>query len=284
MNYEPMLRSKLAQVARQMGLAVLWAGLAFADTVLAKELPYPIWWSPVLELDSLDAIDARLARALWEHDPEGMTLYKPEGDTRLEVQAKSCNELKRLVEDGYEGVGSRGYWLRQLKQAECTAITMLKDAESASTSYLHDFRLDSSSVNYLPAAAALKPSCYRMCREAAANDRRIPLTGVYEIIGVDALSDGQLDFWLNDWKIRLTILARADFTGDGLEDLLLLSSGGPIMGRGAWAHLFLLSRDASNTVFYVPDLDRHVYWRCDCQNAFDDTEIFRVPEVTCGDC
>ena len=157
---------------------------------------------------------------------------------------------------------------------------MLKDAESASTSYLHDFRLDSSSVNYLPAAAALKPSCYRMCREAAANDRRIPLTGVYEVIGVDALSDGQLDFWLNDWKIRLTILARADFTGDGLEDLLLLSSGGTIMGRGASAHLFLLTREASNTVFHVPNLDRHVYWTCDCQQAFDDTETIRDSDPT----
>ena len=278
------MKSRRRQIARTVGLAVLWAGLAFASPAPADEPPYPVWWSPVLELDSMEGIDARLARALWEHDPEGMTLYKSEGDTRLEVEANSCIELKRLVDDGYEGVGSRGYWLRQLKQAECTAITMLKDAESASTSYLHDFRLDSSSVNYLPAAAALKPSCYRMCREAAANDRRIPLTGVYEVIGVDALSDGQLDFWLNDWKIRLTILARADFTGDGLEDLLLLSSGGTIMGRGASAHLFLLTREASNTVFHVPDLDRHVYWGCYCEQAFDDTEIFRVPEVTCGDC
>jgi hypothetical protein len=107
------------------------------------------------------------------------------------------------------------------------------------------------------------------------NDRRIPLTGVYEVIGVDALSDGQLDFWLNDWKIRLTILARADFTGDGLEDLLLLSSGGTIMGRGAWAHLFLLTREASNTVFHVPNLERHVHWRCGCEEVLDDTEIIR---------
>ncbi len=261
----PVMRSRLRKIARTAGLAALWAGLAFANSALADEPPYPVWWSPVLELDSIEGIDARLHRALWPGDDEGMTLYKQEDDTRLEVAANSCIELKRLVEDGYEGVGSRGYWLRQLKQAECTAITMLKDAESASTSNLHDFRLDSSSVNYLPAAAALKPSCYRMCREAAANDRRIPLTGVYEVIGVDALSDGQLDFWLNDWKIRLTLLARADFTKDGSEDLLLLSIGGTIMGRGASAHLFLLTREASNTVFHVPNLERHVHWRCDCQ-------------------
>jgi hypothetical protein len=181
MTIEPKLTTRWGQIARTAGLALLWAGLVLGSgaavaTESDAQPPYPVWWSPVLELDSLDAIDARLARALWEHDPEGMTLYKSEGDTRLEIEANSCIELKRLVEDGYEGVGSRGYWLRQLKQAECTTITMLKDAESASTSYLHDFRLDSSSVNYLPAAAALKPSCYRMCSEAAANDGDVPLS------------------------------------------------------------------------------------------------------------
>jgi len=96
-----MLRSRLAQVARQMGLAVLWAGLAFGNGLAAADEPgskppYPVWWSPVLELDSLEGIDARLRRALWPGNDEGMTVYKPEGDTRLEVQAKSCNELKRL--------------------------------------------------------------------------------------------------------------------------------------------------------------------------------------------
>jgi len=246
----------------------------------ARTPPYPVWWSPVLELDSLGDIDARLHRALWPGNDEGMTLYKQEGDTRNEVQAKSCNELKRLVEDGYEGVGSDGYWLRQFQQAKCTAIRMLRNAEPASTSYLQDFRLDSNAVNYLPAAVALKPSCYRMCREAAANDRRIPLNRIYEVIRVEALSDGRLEFWLNDWRIQLTVLARGDFTRDGFEDLLLLSSGGTIMGRGAWAHLFLLSRDASNTVLHVPNLDRHVYWTCDCQQAFDDTETIRDSDPT----
>ena len=49
MTNRPMLRSRLAQVARQMGLAVLWAGLAFGDGLAAgdesdAEPPYPVWW------------------------------------------------------------------------------------------------------------------------------------------------------------------------------------------------------------------------------------------------
>jgi hypothetical protein len=57
-------------------LAILWAGLAFAKPAPAEEPPYPVWWSPVLELDSVEGIDARLHRALWPGDDEGMTLYK----------------------------------------------------------------------------------------------------------------------------------------------------------------------------------------------------------------
>ncbi len=39
--------------------------------VAAEDGPYPVWWSPALELDSLDAIDARLAREIWPGDSEG---------------------------------------------------------------------------------------------------------------------------------------------------------------------------------------------------------------------
>jgi len=101
MTIEPKLTTRWGQIARTAGLALLWAGLVLGSgaavaTESDAQPPYPVWWSPVLELDSLEGIDARLRRALWPGNDEGMTLYKPEGDTRLEVQAKSCNELKRL--------------------------------------------------------------------------------------------------------------------------------------------------------------------------------------------
>jgi hypothetical protein len=106
MTIEPKLTTRWGQIARTAGLALLWAGLVLGSgaavaTESDAQPPYPVWWSPVLELDSLDAIDARLARALWEHDPEGMTLYKSEGDTRLEIEANSChmisNDLSKTV-------------------------------------------------------------------------------------------------------------------------------------------------------------------------------------------
>ena len=67
---------------RPAGLRKLWC-LTLACTLAlglsgasAEDGPYPVWWSPTLELDSLDQIDARLAREIWPGDPEGLPLAK----------------------------------------------------------------------------------------------------------------------------------------------------------------------------------------------------------------
>ncbi len=97
-------------------LTVLWLGV-FGPATATEDGPYPVWWSPALELDSLDAIDARLERELWKGDSDGMQLIKSEGDTRLEVWANSCNEFFALTEAGYHGRGSRGYKVQLITAA-----------------------------------------------------------------------------------------------------------------------------------------------------------------------
>ncbi len=58
-------RSMLAPMRklRPIALAVV-AMVVPAIVAAAEDGPYPVWWSPMLELDSLDAIDARLERKL----------------------------------------------------------------------------------------------------------------------------------------------------------------------------------------------------------------------------
>ena len=88
-------RTKLAAGAGAAFLALTGAGAASAD-----EPPYPVWWSPVLELESLDAIDARLKRAFSSNDPAGLRLTKTEADTTIEVWASNCSALAMLTEAG----------------------------------------------------------------------------------------------------------------------------------------------------------------------------------------
>ncbi len=250
-----MKASNISIIAAVTALLLAVSGPAAA----AAEGPYPVWWSPALELDSLDAIDARLGRELWTYYPEGMPLIKSDGDTLTEVQAVNCIDLERFVEEGYEGRGSHGFWLRQYQQAVCSAIALLKQAAPARESFLRDFRLDVETVNFLPAIVYLSPSCYLMCWDDAANELRVPLSRVHQILLVQIYSATEMIFWSFDWDIRLAILARADFNSDGLEDMLVLASGGSISGTGASARTYILTRDAANAVLHGLNFDELSY-------------------------
>ena len=141
------LRSRLARVTRKIGLAILWASLALANPASAEEPPFPVWWSPMLELDSLDAIDARLARHIWPGDNEGLPLAKWDGEIREDASAVNCIELERLVADGFHGISSNDFGLQLLNQALCRGIEALGRARPAETSYLRDFVLDEEAIH-----------------------------------------------------------------------------------------------------------------------------------------
>ena len=111
---------KLARLAA-VGVLALW----LANPAAGQGPPYPVWWSSALELDSLDAIDARLERELWKGDGEGLPLGRREGDAWQEVRARSCNDLKRLTEAGYDGIGTPGYRAQLYNLAYCRAIEWL---------------------------------------------------------------------------------------------------------------------------------------------------------------
>ena len=115
-----------------------------------------------------------------------------------------------------------------------------------------------------------------MCRDAVANERRIPLSQVREILLVQIYSATEMKFWSFDWYVRLTILGFADFNRDGIDDMLVLSSAGSNTGRGSWADLFLLTREASNAVLYVLNFDKPSYWNCQCEESYEDIEALRA--------
>ncbi len=241
----------------------------------AEEGPFPVWWSPALELDSLDQIDARLAREIWPGDPEGLRLIKSDGDTLTEVRAVNCVELEGLAEEGYEGRGSHGRWAHQYLLSYCKAIEMLKSAGPASRSFVREFTYDLESINYLPAMVDLSPSCDFICREVVANERRISLSRFHDIRLVQIISQTEMKYWSEDWHIRLVSLARADFTQDGVEDMLVLSSGGSISGTGSWAELFLLTRFGPDEVLIIVNAEQYLCAGYQCRSSYDYPEVLR---------
>ena len=241
----------------------------------AEDGPFPVWWSPALELESLDAIDARLEREFWPGDPEGLPLAKTEGETRKEVPAFNCIELERWVGEGYHGIGSNGFSLQLYNQAFCLAIEMLKEAAPARRSYLREFVLDENAVAYLPAMAFRMPSCGYQCRQRLANERRIPVARFEELVRIDSKGVDELELETPTMATRITVMARGDLNADGLDDMLVLSNTGATEGTGGWSGIYLLTREAPNAVLFVLNADKPSCRHYQCDETYDDLPILR---------
>jgi len=277
---KPTLRLRLAQIARTVGLAVLWAGPALANPALAEDPPYPVWWSPVLELDSLEDIDARLERTFWPGDDEGMPLFKIEADEREDVSAANCIELRLLVDKGYRGAGSHDYWVQEYLLAHCRAIEWMRRARPAKRSFLRDFVLDEEAIHVLPALVDISPSCDFVCRQRVANERPIPLSQFTPVFRITVTSDEEIEIRTLAIETDLSILARGDFNDDGLDDLLLLTSSGATEGTWANAEIYLLSRETPGSVLRVLDAGTATCADYQCEEASDYPEAPKEVEAS----
>ena len=224
----------------------------------AGDGPYPVWWSDELELESLDQVDQRLRRDLWPDIPEGLKLYKSQGDGHVTAQAQNCELLIRLSEEGYYGGGSPVIFVQHYQLSVCQAVALLRQAKPARVSHLRDFVLNKDAVNYLPAMVNIYGSCDFVCRSFYANQRGVPLAKFDEIERLKVTNKDSLIVWTVGWRIEMMVVARGDFTADGLDDVLLLSSGGATEGTLGVADLYLLTRDEPGVVLRVIDAGKHL--------------------------
>ena len=252
------MRTRAAVPSKALAL-VLFAAFAFAAPVhAAADGPYPVWWSAELELDSLDQVEARLRRDIWPDFPEGMKLYKAKGAGYVTAQARNCNSLIRLSEEGYYGGGSPDIFVQFYQLSVCQAVDFLGQAKPARVSYLRDFVLNKHAVNYLPAMVNIYASCSFVCRAFYANRRGVSLAKFDEIERLKVTDKNSLIVWTVGWRIEMTFVARGDFDFDGLDDILLLSSGGATKGTMGGAELYLLTRDEPGAVLRVIDPEKHL--------------------------
>jgi hypothetical protein len=230
----------------------------------ADEGRYPIWWSPVLELDSLDNVEQRLDRRLWKDWDSGLELYGLTNGRRLTADANNCRELKMLTAVGFHGRGTNGLAIQSGLLAKCRAIEMLGRAQPARRSFVRDFVLNADALYSMPAPLD-GPSCDFMCRQLYANDIGLPWSAFETVGRVEVEEENAIKVLEYGWARKIQLVGRADVNGDGVEDLMLIVGSWATQGTLDSTSFFVLTRFSPDAVlqYLNPDLHRCTHYQCD---------------------
>jgi len=230
----------------------------------AADEPYPIWWSPSLELDSLERIDERLARDLPPSPPGlgALELY-PEGEKDGEKRVpETCAELLDLRDRSYRARSKNGTRLMSHFESWCRAVATFKTATPAEQSFVRDFAFDRDAVDYLPAFVVPAYSCYAICIQKEAHDRRISLAKLHAPLEITEADGRRLVIETSLSRESVEIVGRADFTRDGQEDLLVIGKSTTLKTKdaeiGYQTQYYILTRDDPDSVLTVADIKRYL--------------------------
>jgi hypothetical protein len=214
-------------------LPLLLVGLA---TARCASDPYPVWWSPKLGFKSLADIGARLHRPFGDVF-EGTMNGKP-------VTVTNCADYLADSREHFTVTGGeQAATVLHSDAVDCIALDALRTAHPAKTSYLGHFHLNSSALAYLSPmlAPAVSNEQIAKARQAASDgeswQRLVPAARTQP-----ARQTGVLNVSQPNWETTLTEYGRGDFTGDGLEDLLVRADYAATKGTYRNSRLFLLSR------------------------------------------
>ena len=237
---------------------------------------YPIWWSPALELDSLDRLEARLG----EPAPiEGMELTKGYPVVVARAVVTDCNSLLRLIAEGYDASVGMNHRLMRFNAAWCGAIAAFRTARPARVSHVRDFVFDARAPAVLPAMVFTAAGCEWQCRQNIANARGIPLARFEtENIAVEVKGPFEVSMVTSMDCVDLSIVGRADFDGDGREDLLVISNVSYIQGHGGTTEHYFLSRAAPDEVMRVVGADAYLCREYTCPSSYDHPPALGEPD------
>lgn len=189
---------------------------------------FSVWWSPLLDLSSLSALESEFTR------PFDRPLTLGKGDRAAVVD---CLELTRRVEEGYGPVDDGGNEPFSTLKGHCYALAALREAKPARVSFVRDFAMTSGAMDILPAMVGVEWCFDQLGRILEANregvswgdfvvadpwaepsDYRVvaadPTSIVVERIVLPYGSDVR-------HERRVSIYGRGDFNGDEVDDLLL---------------------------------------------------------------
>lgn len=215
------------------------ASIVIGGLAMAPACSSEIVWSPALELSTLSELDTRISKAF----DESITLVFQEKTSDV----TNCLGLLALRARGYEPLGDQAHAAERYEGARCLALTALRNARAARTSNLIGLTLNPAALRILPPSLSTAFSTIEeeMARKAEANGKS---WSRYEP-RVRARMEQQVMVVSNKvWQSGIEIFARADFDGDGTEDLLVGVDETATAGTLNNTRLFLLTRSSPRTM------------------------------------
>lgn len=181
---------------------------------------YPVRWSRSLMLPALTAIDTELARKL-------ETPIEVVGSSGRKATVLDCHSALELLGNGFEAPRDLEQRVLRAESIRCLALRTLKNAAPSRRSAVNTFQLSDKALEALPPtlAAAASDEAFQRLREAEAQGKSwrdvVPDAVVTFEPAADDRPDPGLVVESNEWRVRVTVYAHADFDGDGSEDLML---------------------------------------------------------------
>ena len=229
-----------------MALAMLW----LAAPAVAEEIP--VWWSPALEIESLDDIDAMLDAPFSREQVSNVRRNTIADDKVIhdEDYAVDCRSHVLLVR-------TRFIPYRPLSEFDhiglpCFVLDALSRAQPASVSYVEDFELAPAALDILPPLIRPLGVCGYRDHALIANRDGIGWTEFnqtnadpYYRVSSAVRAGSALVVGAEGWTARIDLLARADLNGDGTQDLLLRADERNTRRTTVFPRLFLIVRDGS---------------------------------------
>jgi hypothetical protein len=205
-----------------------------------------VWWSPKLGLKALSEIDSALTKA-WED-----TVAVQKGGEKAIVT--NCATSLDLLGKGYQPPSDRDYQALRAMSMRCLVLRALKGATPPRQSTLSQFRLDEKAVDILPPSLGVVVSKDDERRLKDAEAKGQSWKAFEPGVKAPVSNAGILRVEGDGWSTTLEIYARADFDGDGFEDVLLSVNGSLSEGSYSSARMVVLTRLSGERLHVLREL------------------------------
>jgi hypothetical protein len=136
-------------------------------------------------------------------------------------QIRNCRDFLAVAKSSFDVQTEDDWSTLQAAGARCLALDALRSAKAASRTFLGWFTLSPESIARLPPSLDM-PDAPESVEDAERAERACKPWGRYDhTLKVEVETGDRALLHTAGWSGRLTLYARADFNGDGIEDLMV---------------------------------------------------------------